>query len=189
MGFFSLIVFIIILTILMFVWGIITVIYKYVEKKWFKKQLIPTRYKRNFRITLFILIILYSGFETYQAYYPSMRFYIKEWQFFTSMELPKNVKILSRAADYPDFHGDFSSSAIFKVSNQDYLRIKSRFMKDTTYSDIKHSGGETLNIVLEKCDYDFYNFNNCRGKWNSSEVHFVKFKDDENLILFYGFHD
>lgn len=189
MGFFSIIVFIISFVISLIVWGFLTIIWRYVENKWLKRKIIPLNYNRKTRITILILISLYSGFDTYRAFYPLKRFYFNEWEFFTNTELSKSTEVLQRAADYPDFHGDYCSCALFKLDTKNYLSIKNYFLADSSYFDTISLGSSVYWDVLEKSGYSEKDFPLNRGRWDDNGVHHLEFMDDRNLILLHGCFD
>lgn len=65
------------------------------------------------------------AFSFYPAFFPPDSFYIDEFERRTEIELPDSVYVLKKSASYPDFHGDYSSEAIFRLSVNDYNKLAS----------------------------------------------------------------
>jgi hypothetical protein len=76
--------------------------------------------------------ILVSFYLTYEAIFPSNSFFIKEFTTVTAKKFPKSAVFLGKTSSYPDFHGDYSSCSIIKLSKEDYTRLYDEIKNDTT---------------------------------------------------------
>jgi hypothetical protein len=58
------------------------------------------------------------------AIWPTRGFYKDEFEYNTSIPFPKSARFVHKSATYPDFHGDYSSEAVFILSEDDFLTLK-----------------------------------------------------------------
>lgn len=96
-------------------------IYKWASRKGYKKQF--------FVILLFLLI--WIGYETYYGIYPSNDFYYDEFTEVTLRKPPKSAQIINKPASYPDFHGDYCSASLIKLSKEDYNLLLTELSNDS----------------------------------------------------------
>jgi hypothetical protein len=68
---------------------------------------------------------------TYTALFPGEEFYAEEFKTVTLRELPDSAEFISKQADYPDFHGDYCSHSIIKLTKTDYNKLLSEIKKDS----------------------------------------------------------
>lgn len=134
MDFFILILFFIILFISLLIWGALILFVKLIEYHRLKRRFIPLRQHRLIvRWIVFILLVIYSLFQTYIAYYPSDGFYESKFEYYTGLDFPKTAKIIKKDSWYPDFHGDYWAAAIFETSKNDYEMIKNQLLTNSDF--------------------------------------------------------
>lgn len=108
----------------------------------FKRRLISPgklskEISRRINITFITLLGLFAFYQTYDAIYPSDRFYKDEFTYNTEIDFPKSGIIHKKDAWYPDMLGDYWSAAIAEFSREDYetlsqtLNASDKFETDT----------------------------------------------------------
>jgi hypothetical protein len=70
------------------------------------------------------------SFTIYRALYPFEAFYIQEWNYNTDLPFPSSASFIWKTATYPDQFGDYTSTAIIKLSGQEFKKLQ----KDITQS-------------------------------------------------------
>jgi hypothetical protein len=93
-------------------------------------------------------IIIYNF---YIAIYPNDEFYENEFKTITLTELPKSAEIVNSTASYPDFQGDYCSSAEIKLSKEDFDSLLKKIINDDNFlknNEILNSE-ETMSIMYE----------------------------------------
>ena len=149
--------------------------YRWVRKTKFKKYalIIP-----SFILGTLIFII-------YTAFYPNDSFYLEDFELNTNIKLPKTAKILDKDASYPDQFGDYWSSAIIELNEDEYLNLQLELSKsenfaiDTTTQKIgitKDYSKLTENISENEIKIVYYNKNE---QWFK-----VAFLKDKKRIIF-----
>ena len=149
--------------------------YRWVRKTKFKKYALI--------IPWFILGTLI--FIIYTAFYPNDSFYLEDFELNTNIKLPKTAKILDKDASYPDQFGDYWSSAIIELNEDEYLNLQLELSKsenfaiDTTTQKIgitKDYSKLTENISENEIKIVYYNKNE---QWFK-----VAFLKDKKRIIF-----
>lgn len=74
--------------------------------------------------TILALTVAGLCWQVYDAIYPSGSFYTAEFVRLTGLSFPASGKIRFSGASYPDFFGDYTSCALFTVSEADYRELK-----------------------------------------------------------------
>lgn len=95
-----------------------------------------------------LVIIAFLGYETYTAIYPTDNFYFAEFKSVTLMNIPKSAKIIKKDASYPDFHGDYCSASLIKLSQQEYTDLLDQISKNKQLKKEKMRGSEELDKVM-----------------------------------------
>lgn len=85
--------------------------------RWFSKK---KKYLKVIGISLLIIAPIWTIYEIYTAVYPTDSFYFEEFEDVTLREIPASAKIIRKTASYPDFHGDYASVSLIKLSSKDY---------------------------------------------------------------------
>ena len=133
MTFQMILLFIIALLIFLSIWGFLIIIVKLIEYHWLKKKIIPSKYRKKLRVSIFIAIIILSAFETLTAFYPLNGFYKSEFELNTGINFPASGKIVRKDSWYPDFQGDYWAAAVFEVSETDYSDILNQLKKSEDF--------------------------------------------------------
>jgi len=124
-----------------------------------------------------ILLFFIAVFQTYKTNYPFDSFYYSEFESVTLREPPQSVEIIKKTSSYPDFHGDYCSSSLMKLSKEDYIKLYNDLLSDT---QLIKNGTVTNSDVFDKV-LD-------RNKQNQIRFHFRRIIPDKSgLYLFIGF--
>ena len=169
------------LLILMFIIIIgVPIVISYFIYRWLRK----TEFRKYaFIIPMFILGTL--AYFIYTAFYPTDSFYKEDFESNTNIKLPETAKILEKDASYPDQFGDYWSSAIIQLNEDEYLMLQSElsqsknFEIDTTNQKIgitKEYNNLTKNISENEIKTVYYNKNK---EWFK-----VAFLKDKKRIIF-----
>ncbi len=86
--------------------------------------------KWNFLVFLVLPALLYYFYSWFRAFYPEDAFYINHLERFTAIMFDDDIEVVSKYASFPDHFGDYSASAIFKVSPSDIVKLKSSIFPD-----------------------------------------------------------
>ena len=159
--------------------GIIYLIYLPIKNQLIKKsKLTIVRSKQINRIYILSLLV-FSIYQTYDAFFPSESFYKDEFENVTLREIPKSAQIIFKKSSYPDFHGDYASSSQIKLSKEDYNKLLKELNSDNQFS----KDGQI--IGFEEFDYTLNNKDQ-----NNISVSFTRpIKDKEDCYLFIGFYN
>jgi hypothetical protein len=84
-------------------------------------------------IILLVVAPLWTIYEAYTAIYPTDSFYLDEFKEVTLREAPKTAEVIKKKASYPDFHGDYCSSALIKLSRHDYTNLLNELSRDKRF--------------------------------------------------------
>lgn len=87
----------------------------------------------------------FTFFHIWTAIWPTDSWYLEDFETRTSIQLSENVKVLYKRATFPDFQGDYFSTAILAFTDAEFssisLHIESMLEKMDCYQD---SGLATL---------------------------------------------
>ncbi|MFN0187505.1 MAG: hypothetical protein ACKVQV_02255 [Bacteroidia bacterium] len=149
----------------------------YLVSRWLTKK----GYKKT-GITILTTVTISIVYFSYTAFYPTDSFYEDEFEDNTGLDFPLTGNILFKNASYPDQHGDYSATALFKVSKKDFNHIltaiqsDNKFLIDTTPFTFNLAISNTK--IMENCFTKCYTLN---GK--DSDLNFtISFNDKDNLI-------
>lgn len=81
---------------------------------------------RDLKPVAFVLrsgLILLTVLSLATALFPSSSFYVNEFEASTGYVFSERVEVLQKSATFADFHGDYSSEAIFKLSENEYSSL------------------------------------------------------------------
>jgi len=92
----------------------------YLIYRWFSKK---KKYLKIIGISLLIVAPIWTIYEIIIALYPSDSFYFEEFKDVTLREIPSSAKILKKTASYPDFHGEYASVSLIKLSPKEYKAL------------------------------------------------------------------
>ena len=136
MGIFELIIFFVILIIVGLVGGLIYLLYLPIKTRLIKKGKLTEYRSRQINCAYIFVLVLFSTYQTFDAFFPSKSFYEEEFKTVTLREIPKSAEFREKTASYPDFHGDYCSSSQINLSKPDYekllteLTLDKRFIKN-----------------------------------------------------------
>jgi hypothetical protein len=95
----------------------------YMIYRWIKTRKVHSYYR------LFSLLpVLLCGYYIFSAIYPDDSFYEENFKEVTKLNFPKNGKIISKSASYPDQHGDYSSSFLVELNPQNINALKRQIL-------------------------------------------------------------
>ena len=97
----------------------------YFLNRWLKKK----GYK-YIGLTLLVIAPLWTIYEVYTAIYPRDSFYLSEFKEVTLRKAPKTAEVIRKTSSYPDFHGDYCSTSLIKLSKQDYINFLKELSED-----------------------------------------------------------
>lgn len=81
---------------------------------------------RKGRMGKLVGVLLGAGVasQIYLAVYPPESFYRAEFERITGVAFPEDGEFLFKDASYPDFHGDYTSCALVKVTQDSFDHLK-----------------------------------------------------------------
>lgn len=103
--------------------GLAYLILRWLTKKGYKKV----------GLTILVTTTIWTIYSSYTAIYPTDSFYKDEFEDNTGLDFPKSGDILTKEASYPDLHGDYSATALFKTDKNDYNLILTTIQKDNKF--------------------------------------------------------
>ena len=89
-------------------------------------------------------------FNIYIAIFPTDEFYYNEFNTVTLRPIPKSAVIIKKSASYPDFHGDYCSVSLIKLSKQDYNKLLNEIKADKRLHKGDIIGSSELDEVAGK---------------------------------------
>ncbi len=121
----------------------------------------------------------------YTAINPTDKFYYDEFKEVTLREIPESAKIIRKSASYLDFHGDYCSASIIKLSKNDYRILLSELNNDSII--IKNAeliGNSQLNKILGeiRTEQIVYSFTRIIPEEGDHHL-FIGFLDDNETII------
>jgi hypothetical protein len=84
-------------------------------------------------LTILATVTIWTIYSTYTAFYPTDDFYEEEFEYNTGLDFPTSGDILTKNASYPDLHGDYSATALFKTDSKDFKKILTAIQKDSKF--------------------------------------------------------
>lgn len=166
---------------------IVTVIYlcAFPIRKWaINKQLITAPQLKKIESCLTILVLTTSGYLTYDAFYPDDSYYFGEFKEVTLRDRPQSAEIVRKSASYPDLHGDYCSSALMKLSADEYRELFNDLSKDNRLKegDLMESRQFEYSMKGRKTEEIRRGFK--RSIKGQEDHHlFIGFLDDEESIV------
>lgn len=122
----------------------------YLNRKFFK---ILSLTRLRLKIALISLSIIISSYQTFRAFYPAESFYIDEFENYSGYKFPESGSITKKEASYPDFQGNYSSSATIKTNLTDYNAIIKAISNENNFRELpkrKASDNKLTEINYEK---------------------------------------
>jgi hypothetical protein len=118
-------------------------LFKYLSKKGY----------RYFGLIMLTIVIGSITYFVYDAVFPADSFYYSEFKEVTLRTIPKSAVIIKKTASYPDFHGDYCSASLIKISKQDYNNLLNEIKSDKRLHKGNIIGSSEFNEVMGKTSY------------------------------------
>ena len=142
-------------------------------------------YKRTGLLIVIVLILL-TAYEAYTAIYPTDDFYFDEFKKITFLEIPASAKVIEKTASYPDFHGDYVSCALIKLSSQDFKELLNTLRKDKNMiKNFETIDSEELRKIIETNKVNDIKESFSRNFPNKDYYSQLSFFNDNERILVY----
>jgi len=163
------IVFICISIVVGIIGGIIYLIYLPIKNRLIKSGKLTPKKSKRINLIYITLLIFFSAYQTYDAFFPSESFYEEEF----------------KTVSYPDFHGDYCSSSQIKLSKEDYQKLLTELNSDNQFTKNEQSMGfeEFFYTLGNKTEKKFTT--NFKRKIKGKEDHylFIAFYNDKQTIF------
>lgn len=134
-------------------------------------------------LSILSIVFIWNIYSVYTAFYPTESFYKDEFENYTGINFPPSAQILTKESCYPDMHGDYSASLIFKTHVNDFNHILKEIQKNNKFEPFE----TPVEIFVPfKAIKDTNNLKNFSLKSNESDLTFILiFNEKENLIEMY----
>ncbi len=109
-------------------------IFIYSARQFSKTKTLSRQIERRAKYSAITLTILFASYQTFTAFFPTDSFYFDEFREVTLREPPPTAKIIYKDSTYPDFHGDYSSKSVIRLSKNDYLNLFNEIIKDRRFT-------------------------------------------------------
>jgi len=109
--------------------GLIYLCYLPFKNRLFKSGKLTLIRSRQINRAYVLILFIISSSQTYFAFFPTNSFYKDEFKFNTGLDLPSSADIIDKDSEYPDLHGDYWASAIIKLDESDYTKLKADISK------------------------------------------------------------
>lgn len=152
--------------------GLAYLVFRWLRKKGYKKV----------GLAILAIVTFWTIYTSYTAFYPTNSFYKDEFEYNTGLDFPKSGDILTKDASYPDLHGDYSATAVFKTDQEDFKQILTAIQKDSKFQL------DTIPFKFNLANFDNNvketSFNKCfkLNRQDRDLVFTISFNDKDNLI-------
>lgn len=178
-------IFLVVCVATVFIGGLVYLLYLPFKKRLINSGKLSQTRSRQINWIYCVLLVLIAFYQTYFSFFPSTDFYRDEFKINTGMNLPVSADILDMDSVYPDQHGDYWSTAIIKLNEADYRKLKldiSR-LKDFQIDTSSQKIGITIeyrNIAKDIKENDLETvFFNTKKEWFK-----LGFHKDQRTIIF-----
>ena len=165
--------------------GIIYLIYLPIKNRLIKSGKLTPKKSKRINLIYITLLLFFSAYQTYDAFFPSENFYEEEFKTVTLREISKSAEFISKKSSYPDFHGDYCSSSQIKLSKEDYQKLLTELNSDNQFTKNEQSMGfeEFFHTLGNKTEKKFTT--NFKRKIKGKEDHylFIAFYYDKQTIF------
>ena len=146
--------------------------------------------KKGYRwIGLLIIAISIStlAYGMYTAIYPTDSSYFEDFKKVTSLDIPKSAVIIKKTASYPDFHGDYISCSIMKLSKGDYQSVLDTLSKDKTIlKNPEIAGSDQLDEIIKTRNISDIKKSFSREIPDKDYFTYIGFfKDNESILVYF----
>ena len=165
--------------------GILYLLYLPFKRKLLKSGKLTPKKSRQLNLMYVVFLLLFSSYQTYDAFFPSEEFYEDEFKTVTLRDIPKSAEFISKKASYPDFHGDYCSSSQIKLSKEDYQKLLTELKSDKQFTENGQSiGSEEFIYTLENKSENQI-LNSFTRQIENEEDHYlyIAFYDDKETVF------
>ncbi len=136
-------------------------------------------------INLMLALYLFLTSEIYEGFYPTNSFYFDEFTEVTLRKPPKSAQIINKFASYPDFHGDYCSASLIKLSKEDYNLLLNELTNDNRIiKGVKLIGSNELDNVIGNYKEENIIHSFTRHIPNEEDHYlYIGFLDDKQTII------
>lgn len=127
-------------------------------------------------------VTIWTVYSAYTAFYPTDSFYKDEFKYNTGLDFPTSGDILAKDASYPDHHGDYSATALFKTDKNDFNKILVVIQNDNKFQL------DTIPFKTNLVNFDMTiketNFTKCytMNRQYRNLIFTISFNEKDNLI-------
>jgi hypothetical protein len=130
--------------------GIIYLLYLPINARLIKTGKLSLQLNQQINIAYVVILYLLSIYQTYDAFFPGESFYENEYEQVTKRKIPSSANFISKAATYPDFHGDYCSASMINISQSDYKRLFNELKNDNKLKPTSMNESSELNQIMGK---------------------------------------
>jgi hypothetical protein len=154
----------------------------YLVKRW-----LLTKGYNFIGITLMIIAPILTVYLVYTAFFPRNSYYLDEFKEVTLRQAPKTAKIIRKSASYPDFHGDYCSASIIRLTREDYIDLLIELSDDNRLTkNGKLIGSSKLDQVMGTFKMEQIKCNFIREIPGEKDHYlYIGFLDDNETIIIY----
>lgn len=152
--------------------GISYLIYRWMKRREFNKW---------YRL-LSIIPIIIVGYFIYEAMYPDVDFYKRDFKEITEMEFPKNGEIIFKSASFPDQFGDYASSSLVELGKDDIKKLEMNLKNKGFTKKENKMNTEVLNYIENKKGARVYSAEYSK-EINGGLYYSVGFLDDNKSVI------
>jgi len=129
------------------------------------------------------ILLIWTFYSIYTAVYPTDSFYLNEFSEVTLRQPPTSAEVIRKEASYPDFHGDYCSVSLIKLSKHDYKNLLKELSEDKR---MKKNQELTGSSVLDKAMGDIKTSQIITNFTREGKAYwYIGFLDDFQTILVY----
>lgn len=133
-----------------------------------------------------VIVPIFTIYVVYRALYPDDDFYFEEYKTVTLLNTPKSAIILKKTATYPDFHGDYISVSMIRLSKSEYLNLYKTLIKDKQIDTLGQlvRSQEFIDVVGKNEKLIKHTFT--RKITNKEQSHYsINFLNDNKTVIIY----
>ncbi|TSD65981.1 hypothetical protein FFF34_000860 [Inquilinus sp. KBS0705] len=138
-------------------------------------------------LIIFVGFVFFIAYNIFTAFFPNDSFFYNEFQKVTSKKIPLSANIIAKTASYPDFHGDYASCSLIKLSKADYLQLLNSCINDKALStNDQLIGSEELDTVMKNRKVE--DIKTAFGQKVNVGDHYTYlgfFKDQETILVYF----
>jgi hypothetical protein len=138
-------------------------------------------------LLIVVVSVCFFVYEIYTAIYPTDSFYFDEFKKVTTLDIPKSAVIIKKTASYPDFHGDYISCSIMKLSKDDCQSLLNTLSKDKTIlKNPEITGSDQLDEIIKTRNISDIKKSFSREIPDKDYFTYIGFfKDNESILVYF----